>query len=1374
MTGQTGRNGRAMKMMTAMTGLCLAAAAITLATASGVAQNVVPVPIVTNLVGIAPGGSVAACGTTTDIPTFAANPGPFHVGDGCPGTQATLFTPYSATVDSLGNIYISDYGHFSLRVLYNGGAALSAAIVAANPNVAGLVPQPGKVYELAGGSRQGNITQTGNPLKYYCSGQGAGPIASNNTGLGCPGTEAEVKPRQVAIDADGNIFFPNIAGGTQIKVLYVGGAAAAKLIQLENPTLTGSPQPGYLYSVAGAGTTGYSGDGGLASLATFIVLRSVAVDANENLYISDGTTGGAAAGYTIRKVNGTTGIITTIAGGAGCVQPVAATVGCPVGVTGGSDGDNGPATSATLTGPYSVWLDANNNVYFADSMNARIRVVYQGSGSLVGITNPQNGYIYTVAGGGATNASVPTASGTPATQLAFGQILSGGIDFAGNLYLFDGINKYVWKVDGKTGIATILGGVGPTALAAAAGAYCSGAAGPKSTSTAGDGCPATQAAMAYTGAISFDAQGNIYETESTNAVVRKLSFNTQFPSTAVGASSTQPLAYATVSSSTVTAETFSIQGQSGSEFADAGGGTCALNSLIAADTTCVFNVKFSPAAAGSRNGNLGLAGPNTSNALTGLGLAATVSVGPGSQATIGSGSKPSGVGTDSLGNLYVSDTTSGTVKKVSAAGGTPATLITGLSKPAQIAVDGKGTVYVADAGNNRIATAPAAGGAATSIGSGFSAPTGVVVDGLGNVYVADTGNNRVVKLGAAGGQATLPISGLSAPQGLAIDTAGNLFVADSGNKRVVELGATTGQLTLNLGTTTFTPTAVAVDAAGDLYVTDSTNLQVTSFATGSTNGNPIVTGLVTPAGLAIDVNGSLYIADSGATGVVALNRAVGNITYPVTNVGQVNPASLTLSNSGNQPLSFAGTSLASNVTVPYSLASASSNGCQLGTANAIAPGGSCLITASFAPTTPATYIDTITPNTNAANNGSVSAVLSGLAVHLTSTTTTLSVTSPATSPYYYGQTLVITATTTLGSNVGVPLGNFVFTVDGRQQPAVSFGSTSTSTTVLTATLTLTGLTVGAHSVSVNEIFTAPPYLYASSPSSLNFSVLKALTTTTLTAVPSSSGATVSTTFTATVTPSTASGATGTISFYSGTTLLNAAPIAISPTTGIATYSSPLTAFPSNSFSAVYSGDANFATSTSTTLSPAGNFNLTTPTAVVNIPQGGNVTNSIVLTPYFGYTGTVTPTCSGLPKYANCSFQPVTVAVSGTSQVQFTISIYTNTTEIGRNEIGGGSNGIAWAALSPLGLLAFVLARRKRLPGNGAWIALALLVSLCGAVALSGCTNPVEVPNPSVVTPASTQSIVVTMADKNTPQLSRSIPFTLNVCNASVTSTCQTF
>ena len=473
------------------------------------------------------------------------------------------------------------------------------------------MPQPGLVYTLAGGSRQGSISKTGSPLAYYCNSAASGPIALNSAGNGCPGTEAEVKPRWTAVDANGNVFFPNISGGSEVKVFFVGGTAAANLITLENPGVT--PQSGYVYDVAGSGTQGYTGDGGLATSADINQLRSVAIDANKNLYITDGNSTGNAANQNIRKVTAATGIMTTWPAAVDTAYPVSGTTGCTPGAIGGSDGDGGPATSATFNSPYGILVDPNGNVYVADVYNARVRVIYEGTGNIINVSNPQVGNIYTVAGGGATSAASASASGTLATLLAFAQIQSIGMDAAGNLYLFDVTNKFLWEVNAKTGIATILGGYGPLTSAAAAGNYCSGTAGPKSVDTNADGCPATQANINWSGAIAFDALGNIYDTESGNNVVRKLSFNTQFPATAVGSSSTQPIAFATVTATTATAEKFSLEGGTTSEFSDAGGDTCALNTSIAADTTCVFNVSFAPNQAGLRKGSLNFAGPNLSS-----------------------------------------------------------------------------------------------------------------------------------------------------------------------------------------------------------------------------------------------------------------------------------------------------------------------------------------------------------------------------------------------------------------------------------------------------------------------------------------------------------------------------------------------------------------------------------------------------------------------------------------------------------------------------------------------------------------------------------------------------------------------------------------
>ena len=104
-------------------------------------------------------------------------------------------------------------------------------------------------------------------------------------------------------------------------------------------------------TVAGNGEAGYSGDGGLALNATFKGITDVDIDALNNIYITGNNV--------VRKVNATTGIITTVIGNG----------------TAGFSGDGGLASQAQLYGPYSSALDSFGNIYITDRYNYRIRRV---------------------------------------------------------------------------------------------------------------------------------------------------------------------------------------------------------------------------------------------------------------------------------------------------------------------------------------------------------------------------------------------------------------------------------------------------------------------------------------------------------------------------------------------------------------------------------------------------------------------------------------------------------------------------------------------------------------------------------------------------------------------------------------------------------------------------------------------------------------------------------------------------------------------------------------------------------------------------------------------------------------------------------------
>lgn len=97
---------------------------------------------------------------------------------------------------------------------------------------------------------------------------------------------------------------------------------------------------------------GYSGDGGAAAAAQLCNPTGVAVDAANNLYIAD------QSNNVIRKVD-TTGVITTVAGNG----------------TYGYSGDGGPATSAMLRSPTGVAVDGSGNLFIADQNSHRIREV---------------------------------------------------------------------------------------------------------------------------------------------------------------------------------------------------------------------------------------------------------------------------------------------------------------------------------------------------------------------------------------------------------------------------------------------------------------------------------------------------------------------------------------------------------------------------------------------------------------------------------------------------------------------------------------------------------------------------------------------------------------------------------------------------------------------------------------------------------------------------------------------------------------------------------------------------------------------------------------------------------------------------------------
>jgi len=219
-----------------------------------------------------------------------------------------------------------------------------------------------------------------------------------------------------------------------------------------------------IQTVAGNGTSGFSGDNAAAATANLSEPFGVAVDTAGNLYIAD------TSNHRIRKVN-TSGVITTVAGNG----------------TEGFSGDGGPATSAALNTPIGVAVDMAGNLYIADAFNNRIRKVNTA------------GVITTVAGNGVGGFSGDHAAATSASLSApFGV----AVDKAGNLYIADTSNQRVRKVGTSGTIATV--------------------AGNGTEGFSGDGGPATRASLNFPTGVTLDRADNLFVTDQSNHRIRKV------------------------------------------------------------------------------------------------------------------------------------------------------------------------------------------------------------------------------------------------------------------------------------------------------------------------------------------------------------------------------------------------------------------------------------------------------------------------------------------------------------------------------------------------------------------------------------------------------------------------------------------------------------------------------------------------------------------------------------------------------------------------------------------------------------------------------------------------------------------------------------
>lgn len=305
----------------------------------------------------------------------------------------------------------------------DGGAAISAEL---NYPAGVAIDSSGNLYTADSNNNRIRKVDTSNNITTVA---GDGTLAVLND------------PWGVAIDSSGNIY---IADTFNNRVRKVSG--------------------GFITTVAGNSTAGFSGDGSAAISAELNCPIGAAIDTLGNVYIADSNNN------RIRKVD-TSNNITTVAGNG----------------TAGFSGDGSAANSAELNFPAGVAIDSLGNIYIADSGNNCVRKV---TGGII---------INTVAGNGTAGFS---GDGGAATSAQLSTPVGVAVDSAGNIYIADEFNYRVRKVSG--GLITTVAGNGTSSI------------------YSGDGSAATSAELSTPIGVAVDSQGNLYIGDSLNSRVRKV------------------------------------------------------------------------------------------------------------------------------------------------------------------------------------------------------------------------------------------------------------------------------------------------------------------------------------------------------------------------------------------------------------------------------------------------------------------------------------------------------------------------------------------------------------------------------------------------------------------------------------------------------------------------------------------------------------------------------------------------------------------------------------------------------------------------------------------------------------------------------------
>ena len=426
------------------------------------------------------------------IETLAGSAGSGYAGDGGMASEAVLNRPIGVAVDASGSVYVADTGNQRVRKIdvatgivstvggigtpgYSGDGETGAAARLARPR--GLaVDATGNLY--VADSANHRVRRIDSATGIITTFAGSGSPALRWTGGNADEARME-SPTSLALDPAGNVVFID---SNRVWKLDAGGMVE----KLAGPTWSASP-----------------GDGGASSEASFAYPHAIAVDTGGNVYVAD------TWNHRVLRIAAATGMIESFAGRG----------------EKGDSGDGGAASEATLDRPKALAVDVAGNVFVADSGNRRIRRIDNSTGMIETVAGAVSGGRW--------------GDGGLATETLFRDLTAVAVDASGNLYLADGLDDRVLRIDVLTGLTeTVLEVDYPRALALDGdGNLFVGArqrilmVGPEGEITlvagtgrpgfSGDGEPAAGAELSVSG-IAVDRMGSVWFTDPMSRRIRVL------------------------------------------------------------------------------------------------------------------------------------------------------------------------------------------------------------------------------------------------------------------------------------------------------------------------------------------------------------------------------------------------------------------------------------------------------------------------------------------------------------------------------------------------------------------------------------------------------------------------------------------------------------------------------------------------------------------------------------------------------------------------------------------------------------------------------------------------------------------------------------